>query len=88
MSGVASAFPREAGRVIDAMGAKSFLMDDGELGVFTSASVVSATAIPNGKGFFFWNSPVRGGSGVIQAAFGWHRNRRTGEGFQRAQAQP
>ncbi len=68
MSGVASAFPREAGRVIDAMGAKSFLMDDGELGVFTSASVVSATAIPDGKGFFFWNSPVRGGSGVKQAA--------------------
>jgi putative ABC transport system permease protein len=68
MSGVATAFPREADRVLDAMGATSFLMAEDEIGVFTSASVVPADAIPNGRGFFFWNSPVRGGSGVRQAA--------------------
>ncbi len=68
MSGVASAFPLEARRVIDAMGAKSFLMAKGELGVFTSGSVVSSDAIAGGQGFFFWNSPVQGRRGVKQAA--------------------
>jgi putative ABC transport system permease protein len=68
MSGVSSAFPLEARRVLDVMGARSFLMAEDELGVFTSASVISADAISGGAGFFFWNTPVRTPTGLRQAA--------------------
>jgi putative ABC transport system permease protein len=68
MSGVSSAFPLEARRVVDAMGARSFLVPNGEIGVFTSSSVVSADALPGARSYFFMTTPVKGGKGVVQTA--------------------
>ncbi len=69
MSGVASAFDREATRVLDAIGGESFLMRNGELGVFTTASVVPTSAAPGARPFAFWNSPIRSsGRGLVQSA--------------------
>lgn len=69
MSGVASAFDREATRVLDAIGGDSFLMRNGELGVFTTASVVKTNAAPDARPFAFWNSPIRSpGHGLVQSA--------------------
>ena len=69
MSGVASAFEREATRVLDAIGGESFLMRNGELGVFTTASVVPTSAAPNARPFAFWNSPIRAsGRSLVQSS--------------------
>jgi putative ABC transport system permease protein len=69
MAGVTAAFGREADQVLRSIGGESFLMRKGELGVFTSASVVDVDAAPNARPFAFWNAPVRSSTrGLVQSA--------------------
>jgi putative ABC transport system permease protein len=85
MSGVASAFDREARRTLAAIGGESFLMRSGELGVFTTASVVPTSLAPDARPFAFWNSPIRSPQrGLVQSAligipYGWPRTVDDGE---------
>jgi putative ABC transport system permease protein len=59
MSGLADSFPREVDRLLDSLGGRSYLAPKGEVGPFTSASIVSTSAAPGAAPMLFWSAALR-----------------------------
>lgn len=59
MSGLADSFPSEVDRLIDTLGGRSYLAPAGEVGPFTSTSIVSTATAPDAAPMLFWSAALR-----------------------------
>jgi putative ABC transport system permease protein len=59
ISGLADSFPREVDRLLDSLGGRTYLAPKGEVGPFTSASIVSTDTAPRAAPMLFWSAALR-----------------------------
>lgn len=67
MSGLADSFPQEVDRLLDSLGGSSYLAPKGEVGPFTSASIVPAGQAPEAAPMLFWSAALRVDGSAKQA---------------------
>jgi putative ABC transport system permease protein len=59
MSGLSASFPREVDGLLDSLGGQSYLAPRGEVGPFTSASIVGTDQAPAAAPMLFWSAALR-----------------------------
>jgi putative ABC transport system permease protein len=59
MSGLSDSFPAEVHRLLDSLGGRSYLAPAGEVGPFTSASIVPTDQAPDAAPMLFWSAALR-----------------------------
>ena len=67
MSGLSDSFPREVDGLLDTLGGRTYLAPEGEVGPFTSASIVPTDTAPKTAPMLFWSASLRVGGSVRQA---------------------
>lgn len=76
ISGLADSFPSEVDRLIETLGGRSYLAPAGEVGPFTSTSIVSTATAPDAAPMLFWSAALRikgkdSQAGLFGLPIGW-----------------
>lgn len=66
MSGLSDSFGAETGRMLDALGGESYLAPTGEVGPFTSATIINTDKAPDAAPMLFWSAALPVGDDVKQ----------------------
>ncbi len=76
MSGLSDSFPSEINRLVDTLGGQSYLAPTGEVGPFTSTSIVPTDQAPDAAPMLYWSAALRVGdadrqAGLFGLPIGW-----------------